>query len=357
MSSGGGGGGGQAPVGGSDVYDPSEVLSDAIATIVFMPSKFERTTMHLAEKFNHSIEDASSMKSLVDSLVEQCIKEEQFHSLAGRFCSYLAQKVTNEVGGTTLKACLLAKLASVTQQCKDILAVNEGRAHAILTILVDMYLEMVAASADQKWKVHDAELAADVDQIMTILFSNGSEKSITLAAQKFKLCGKILEGEEKFSTLETIQIDEDKSWADQPAPKMDALIALVTSASARSDLPAELRKSLESLADTRSKDKWASAEADNAKAKEAMAKALSQPAPRKSNAIRIEPDPNDARTHQNNPNELTEEELKFISDSIGEDEGSDGDNEEIGESDGGMTEDIADAYEQFLAEQSKNGGK
>lgn len=49
--------------------------------------------------------------------------------------------------------------------------------------------------------------------------------------------------------------------------------------------------------------------------------------------------------------------MKFISDSIGEDEGSDGDNEEIEESDGGMTEDIADAYEQFLAEQSKNGGK
>ena len=36
-------------------YDPSEVLSDAIATVVFMPSKFERTTMHLAEKFNTQV--------------------------------------------------------------------------------------------------------------------------------------------------------------------------------------------------------------------------------------------------------------------------------------------------------------
>lgn len=42
-----------------------------------------------------------------------------------------------------------------------------------------------------------------------------------------------------------------------------------------------------------------------------------------------------------------------MADAIGEDEGSD--HEDIEESDGGMTEDIADAYEQFLAEQ--NGGK
>ena len=42
-----------------------------------------------------------------------------------------------------------------------------------------------------------------------------------------------------------------------------------------------------------------------------------------------------------------------MAEQIGEDNGSEVDNEEL-ESDGGMTEDIADAYEQFLAEQ-KNG--
>ena len=40
---------------------------------------------------------------------------------------------------------------------------------------------------------------------------------------------------------------------------------------------------------------------------------------------------------------------------MGEEAGSEVD-EDVEESDGGMTEDIADAYEQFLAEQSKNGG-
>jgi hypothetical protein len=55
--------------------------------------------------------------------------------------------------------------------------------------------------------------------------------------------------------------------------------------------------------------------------------------------------------------ELTDEELKFMADEIGHDGGSEVDDEDLGvESDSGMTEDIADAYEQFLAEQSKNGG-
>ena len=44
-----------------------------------------------------------------------------------------------------------------------------------------------------------------------------------------------------------------------------------------------------------------------------------------------------------------------MADAIGEDDGSEVNPEDLEESDNGMTEDIADAYEQFLAEQSKNG--
>ena len=113
---GGGGSGGSnssyeaasAP-GNSTVYDPSEILSDAIATVVFMPSKYDRTTIQLAEKFNGIIDDVTSMSNLVDSLVEQCLKEEQFATLAGKFCAYLAQHVTVENEGQTLKSLLLKK--------------------------------------------------------------------------------------------------------------------------------------------------------------------------------------------------------------------------------------------------------
>ena len=90
-------------------YDPSEVLSDAIATVVFMPSKFERTTIHLAEKFNGQIGDSQSLSDLVTTLVEQCLREDQFLNLAGRLCSYLAQNVSLDFDGVTLKSLLIQK--------------------------------------------------------------------------------------------------------------------------------------------------------------------------------------------------------------------------------------------------------
>ncbi len=90
-------------------YDPSEVLSDAIATVVFMPSKFDRTTVHLAEKFNSAVGDAKSLRKLVDSLLEQCIKEQEFQSLAGKLWTHLAQNVTLDFEGVTLKSLLIEK--------------------------------------------------------------------------------------------------------------------------------------------------------------------------------------------------------------------------------------------------------
>ena len=42
-------------------YDPREMLSDAVATLVFMPTKFERTSFQLAEKFNFSVHDVNTL--------------------------------------------------------------------------------------------------------------------------------------------------------------------------------------------------------------------------------------------------------------------------------------------------------
>ena len=81
---------------------------------------------------------------------------------------------------------------------------------------------------------------------------------------------------------------------------------------------------------------------------------------------RNQADPNDRRTqHQVQEikpvvpqtdaveDQLTEEELKFMEE-IGEEADSDQDDMEDPDP-SAMTEDIADAYEQFLAEQSRNG--
>ena len=102
-----------------------------------------------------------------------------------------------------------------------------------------------------------------------------------------QLCGKTLEGEEKFSNFaDGSQIEEEKAWSETPAPKMDALIALMETASSHSS--EETKKIVKALLDTRTNERWATAEVENKKAREDAAKVLAKPAPRKSAAIRIE---------------------------------------------------------------------
>lgn len=66
------------------------------------------------------------------------------------------------------------------------------------------------------------------------------------------------------------------------------MFTLVASLQSKSDLSANVQKDLKALVDTRTNDKWASAEADNAKAREESAKSMAKAAPRKSAAIKIE---------------------------------------------------------------------
>ena len=91
----------------------------------------------------------------------------------------------------------------------------------------------------------------------------------------------------KFSNFaDGSQIDEEKAWSETPAPKMDALIALMETASSHSS--EETKKIVKALLDTRTNERWATAEVENKKAREDAAKVLAKPAPRKSAAIRIE---------------------------------------------------------------------
>ena len=43
------------------MYDPRDALTDTVATLVFMPSKFDRSTMQLAEKINSATPDQETL--------------------------------------------------------------------------------------------------------------------------------------------------------------------------------------------------------------------------------------------------------------------------------------------------------
>ena len=61
MSHGMGGMGGGPPQGGEGGYNVEEALSDGIATIVFMPNKFDRTAYQLSEKINGCVGDLPTL--------------------------------------------------------------------------------------------------------------------------------------------------------------------------------------------------------------------------------------------------------------------------------------------------------
>ena len=77
-------------------------------------------------------------------------------------------------------------------------------------------------------------------------------------------------------------------WADNAAPKMDALVTLVEALASKDTLAEETRSEIKMILGTRKNNRWADAEAENAKVKEAQAQAMQSSAPKKSSAIRIE---------------------------------------------------------------------
>jgi hypothetical protein len=49
-----------------------------------------------------------------------------------------------------------------------------------------MYLYLVSTPA-QPWQVHDTTLATIITSLLTILFTNGSQSNVDIAAQKLKV--------------------------------------------------------------------------------------------------------------------------------------------------------------------------
>ena len=72
-------------------YDPREMLSDAVATMVFMPTKFERTSYQLAEKFNFSVHDVNTLTvSFSNQFKSPCKQNNSFKS-------YVTKIIANNV--------------------------------------------------------------------------------------------------------------------------------------------------------------------------------------------------------------------------------------------------------------------
>jgi len=210
----GGHGGGYNPHQQDTVYGPRDALTDAVATLVFMPSKFDRTTMQLAEKINSCTPDLDTLTGLVDILVETCLKEKGFQCLAGKFCDALAASVTVSFDGRTFKDQLMEKYQSVHAEHDQLLSSHANKCRSLLVFATDLYLQMkdlppaaqegegaepAAAAAAAAERVRSQLLANLLYQLLMSFLTLGKqdERNLKVVADMLKVSGEALESDEK----------------------------------------------------------------------------------------------------------------------------------------------------------------
>merc|ERR1719419_695388 len=210
---GGGGGGGYNPHQQDTVYGPRDALTDSVAILVFMPSKFDRTTMQLAEKINSSTPDFESLVGLADILVETCLKERGFQCMAGKFCDTLATTVTVSFEGATFKKQLLEKYQSVHAEHDQLLSSHANKCRSLLVFATDLYLQMKdhpgnaggddkPAAAGATDRVRSQLLANLLYQLFMSFLTLGKqdERNLKVVADMLKVSGEALESDEKMAS-------------------------------------------------------------------------------------------------------------------------------------------------------------
>jgi len=378
-------------------YDPREMLSDAVATLVFMPTKFDRTVFTLTEKFNFSVHDVNTLTSLVGNLVDTCLSEKNFRSMAGRFCDYLANKCRLDFDGITFRSLLLEKYQAIHSNHTSLISNDPDKFRSLVIFGTDLYLRFLGKDSsvasdetqdDAEPKPEIRKRQPEVADLLYTLYRSaltiGKEDTmnLTTVVDMLKLVGKSLEEDEKEANDESSK---------QLQNLMDAIYLMSKNETDGCQYPANLRKLLAQLIEIRAA-KWHIEESDRPTVfdiPEARGPAASTnlASGKRSNAIKIckppsgytePPEPRTNRgNHQNgkmghqqnnkssaqlppDTPELTEAELRFMSEQMGDTDSecmTAGGESDIGSVDGMMPEDVEAAYQQFLDEQQKASEK
>lgn len=373
-------------------YDPREMLSDAVATLVFMPTKFERTSFHLAEKFNFSVSDLNTLTSLVSNLVDTCLTEKNFRSMAGRFCDYLASNVRLEFDGITFRSLLLEKFQTIHANHTQLISNDPEQFRSLVIFATDFYLRFLQDKKSSSNETAEEPPCSETKErqpvlanllyqlyLSAITVDKPDATNLQTVIDMLKLSGKLLEEDEKASS-------EDGTKATQ----LDNLMGTIEKLSQNeAECPANLRKSLAQLIKTRAAN-WEIEANDRPTIfdipdPKGPAASTASATGKRSNAIKIVKPPeeptnrgpqNGSNTNRggNKPNSvsktsaalppeehgLTEAELRFMSEQMGETDSeaggvTGGGESDIGSIEGMMPEEVEAAFQEFLNEQKTNG--
>lgn len=343
---------------GKDGYSPYERLTDTISTLKDMPSKIDRTSKYVAEKFSKTIHDVGTLSSVVDMLVEACLTEIKFLPIAGKFCHYLCRNVQLCFDGVTLCSLLVQNLLQIQSNHEQLIFRNSEKFRMLVKFSTDLYIkfEEEATATDQcndsnVLRNNGIEIKAYLASLLYRLYK--SALSIGKDVENFRtvidmllLSGKLLESRDKITTDLGANVNMDSIMFE-----IDELI----NNELNSDTPDDLRHLLDELVQIRANN-WDVKEDRRPKLFE-----IEQPTARieRSNAIRIV-NPNDNSlvrqtgdskidSHGNDVEEptFTDAELQFMSEEIEASELA----AMLKDDNLRMPAEIEEAYEEFLNEQ------
>jgi len=190
-------------------YSSTEMLTDAIATLMLMPSKLERTSIQTAENFSKSILDITTLTNLVRKLLDKCLREMKFLPVAGRFCHYLARNIKQNFNGITFCTLLLQGLLDMPINHIQQMVFNDSKGFRMLVLFsTDLYIQFEEENVEltEMNSINSEEaqqsLADLVYQLYHSALTYGKQdyKNIELVIEMLKLSGKFLEDWDKTST-------------------------------------------------------------------------------------------------------------------------------------------------------------
>jgi len=342
---------------GVENYGINEILSDAVATLMIMPSKFDRTTLQFVEKCNKSISDIKILESLVDNTVQICISEVDFRAISGRFCSFLANNVQVIFEGKTFNSILEEKLQILTSQHKKWLTDDPETFRSILMLFAGMYYWSFTSEGSIT-KLNNSQFGEIVKKVILnslLLFYHSSltigiedEETLNIVAETLKLIGKSLQDDE-------VQFYDGSKTTTFVFAELKKLVK-------NEEYSKNIRNSFSEILNARNVNWQVKHYKTPSIFNTPNAQSKLHDLPRKySRAIKIVNPTNNNYISAKNlssrdvDENYTPDELKFMADEMDKQEfvnryGSEISN--IEEQDSGMPDDVAEAYEKFCSEQN-----
>merc|ERR1712133_157816 len=201
-----------------DGYSPFERLTDTISTLKDMPSKIERTSINIAEKFNKTIKDVSTLSAVVEILYEACLTDMKFLPIAGKFCHYLCRNVQLCYDGVTLCSLLFQHLLQIQSTHEQMIQTNPEKFRMLLMFSTDLFVKFEQEIIDQPFesyllRFNGIEIKSFLATLLYTLYKSaltiGTNDTIGTAIDMLLLSGRLLELKNESTDPAPGQLDMD----------------------------------------------------------------------------------------------------------------------------------------------------